>query len=120
LICWDLRSPTPVFKLTPADARFKLGGVTSLGINTSSSIAVIGGADGGVRIISLSKRKVVAELGGHTEGESVEAVAFLNLPGSGVVATGATDGKVCIWDLSTMRIRATLEHKVWTYSLCVY
>ena len=30
----------------------------------------------------------------------------------GVVVTGGTDGKACIWDLGTMRLRATLEHQV--------
>lgn len=77
-------------------------------------MVVVGGAAGGVRVVSLSKGEVVATLGGHTEGESIEAVQFLDLAraGSGVVATGATDGKVCIWDLSTMRLRTTLQHQV--------
>jgi WD40 repeat protein len=29
-----------------------------------------------------------------------------------MAVTGATDGKVCIWDLSTSRLRMALEHKV--------
>ncbi len=120
LIFWDPRSPTPIFKLTPADGRFNLDGITSLGVNLSSTLAVVGGAAGGVRVISLSKGEVVQTLGGHTEGESIEAVVFVDLTGGltssspegpGVVVTGATDGKVCTWDLSTMRLRATLEHE---------
>ena len=117
LIFWDPRSPTPIFKLTPDDARFNLDGITSLGINPSSTLAVVGGAAGGVRVISLSKGEVVNTLGGHTEGESIEAVVFIDITGTsstgpGVAVTGATDGKACIWDLSTMRLRATLEHQV--------
>lgn len=118
LIFWDPRSPTPVFKLTPDDARFNLDGITSLGVNPSSSLAVVGGAAGGLRVVSLSKGEVIQALGGHTEGESIEAVQFVDLTnagansGPGVVVTGATDGKACIWDLSTMRLRATLEHQV--------
>ncbi|KIK10380.1 hypothetical protein K443DRAFT_671000 [Laccaria amethystina LaAM-08-1] len=116
LIFWDPRSPTPIFKLSPDDARFNLDGITSLGINPSSTLAVIGGAAGGVRVISLSKGEVVNTLGGHTEGESIEAVVFIDITGTsstgpGVAVTGATDGKACIWDLSTMRLRATLEHE---------
>lgn len=116
LIFWDPRSPAPIFKLTPDDARFNLDGITSLGINPSSTLAVVGGAAGGVRVISLSKGEVVNTLGGHTEGESIEAVVFIDITGTsstgpGVAVTGATDGKACIWDLSTMRLRATLEHK---------
>lgn len=115
LIFWDPRSPTPLFKLTPEDARFNLDGITSLAVNPSSTLAVVGGASGGVRVVSLSKGEVVGTLGGHTEGESIEAVHFLDLTGSdsgpGVAATGATDGKICIWDLSTMRLRTTLNHE---------
>ncbi|KAF9267751.1 ribosome biogenesis protein Sqt1 [Marasmius fiardii PR-910] len=113
LILWDPRSPTPVFKLTPEDARFNLDGITSIGVNPSSTLAVVGGAAGGVRVISLSKGDLVATLSGHTEGESIEAVAFVDLTGTGseIAATGATDGKVCLWDLNTMRLRTTLEHE---------
>jgi ribosome assembly protein SQT1 len=127
LIYWDPRSPTPLFKLTGDDARFDLGGITSLAVNPASSIAVVGGAEGGVRVISLSKGEVISALGGHAEGESVEAIAFVNIvaavdgtsaapvgssTSTNTVVTGATDGKVCIWDLNTSRLRMTLEHKV--------
>lgn len=116
LIFWDPRSPTPVFKLTADDARFNLDGITSLRVNPSSTLAVVGGAAGGVRVVSLSKGDVVGALGGHTEGESIEAVEFVDVPGAGasagVAVTGATDGKACIWDLATMRLRSTLEHGV--------
>ena len=130
-IYWDPRSPTPLFKLTGTDARFDLGGVTSLAVNPASTIAVVGGAKGGVRVISLSKGEVISALGGHTDGESVEAVAFVNIVGAidgtsaavgssasaNTVVTGATDGKVCIWDLKTNRLRTTLEHKVGCFLL---
>ena len=117
LILWDPRAPGPLFKLTPADARFDLGGITSLGINPASTLAVVGGAAGQLRVVNLSKGNVIGALGGHAEGDSVEAVQFVELGaaaagGSGVVVTGGTDGKACIWDLSTMRLRATLEHGV--------
>ena len=125
LIYWDPRSPTPLFKLTGDDARFNLGGITSLAFNPASTIVVVGGAEGGVRVISLSKGEVISALGGHTEGESVEAIAFVNIvaavdgtsapvgsTSTNTVVTGATDGKVCIWDLNTSRLRMTLEHKV--------
>ncbi|KAJ3821890.1 WD40-repeat-containing domain protein [Lentinula raphanica] len=114
LILWDPRSPTPVFKLTAEDARFDLDGITSLGVNPSSTLAIVGGAAGGVRVVSLTKGEIVIALGGHTAGESIEAVEFIDLTntgsGPGVVATGATDGKICLWDLATMRLRSTLEH----------
>ena len=89
-------------------------------MNPASTIAVVGGQTGSIRIVSLSKGEVVGALGGHKEEESVESVVFVDLAGgqtgnAGVVVTGGTDGKACIWDLSTNRIRATLEHGVRFY-----
>lgn len=117
LIYWDPRSSAPVFKLGAEDARFDLDGITSLAVNPASTLAVVGGAAGGVRVVSLSKGKVVNALGGHTEGESIEAIVFVDLTGAdptspGVVITGATDGKALIWDLTTMRQRTLLQHDV--------
>lgn len=117
LIFWDPRSSAPIFKLTAEDARFDLDGIVSLAVNPGSTLAVVGGAAGGVRVISLSKGKVVNALGGHTEGESIEAITFVDLTGAdpnapGVVVTGGTDGKALIWDLSTMRQRSLLKHDV--------
>jgi ribosome assembly protein SQT1 len=125
LMFWDPRSSTPLFKLTGQDSRFDLGGITALAINPTSTIAVVGGTEGGVRVVNLSKGEVISALGGHAEGQSVEAIAFVNIVGAvdgssapagssgvGTVVTGATDGKVCIWDLTTSRLRTTLEHKV--------
>lgn len=114
---WEPRSPNPIYKKGPDDTRFRLDGITSLGVNPSSTLVVVGGAAGGVHVVSLSKWEVVATLGGHKEGESIEAVTFVDLtgnanPGPGVAVTGATDGKACVWDLSTMRLRATLQHEV--------
>lgn len=117
LILWDPRQPGPVWKLTPQDGRFAMdGGITSLAINSTSTLAVVGGADGGIRVVNLNKGDLVGALEGHAQGESVEAVEFIELTGAGVgsnvVVTGGTDGKACIWDLSTMRLRSTLEHSV--------
>lgn len=117
LIFWDPRSSAPVFKLSSTNARFDIGSITSLAVNPASTIAVVGGQTGSIRIVSLSKGEVVGALGGHKEEESVESVVFVDLAGgqtggAGVVVTGGTDGKACIWDLSTNRIRATLEHAV--------
>jgi ribosome assembly protein SQT1 len=82
-IYWDPRSPTPLFKPTGNDARSDLGGITALALNPASTIAVAGGAEGGVRVVSLSKGEAISALGGHadSDGEGVEAVAFVNIVG---------------------------------------
>lgn len=122
LIYWDPRSPSPIFKLAAGDAKFDIGSITSLAVNPASTVAVVGGQTGSVRVVSLSRGEVVGALGGHKEEDSVESVVFVDLAGSaggaGVVVTGGTDGKACIWDLGTLRIRATLEHGVCAF--CLY
>ncbi|KAG9081539.1 hypothetical protein FS749_007593 [Ceratobasidium sp. UAMH 11750] len=116
LIYTDPRTPTPVFKLTAADARFGMdGGITALGVNAASTVAVVGGADGAVRVVNLTKGDVVGALESHAEGESVECIAFVSPTATAtgttdleLVVTAATDGKIFISDLNTRRLRTTL------------
>ncbi|KAH9068401.1 WD40 repeat-like protein [Lactarius deliciosus] len=123
LIYWDPRSPTPLFKLTGQDARFDLGGITSLAVNPASTVAVVGGANGGVRVVGLSKGEVISALGGHAEEQSVEAIVFVNIVGAvdgssapaapvgaGTVVTGATDGKVT--PVTSLLVHPTKPHLV--------
>jgi len=115
LILWDPKEGQPDFKLTAQDARFGMtDGITALAVNTASSLAIVGGADGTVRAINLSNGNILSGLEGHREGESIEAVTFVDIAFSGapgtVAVTGGTDGKACVWDTNTMRLRATLEH----------
>ena len=43
----------------------------------------------------------------------MEAIAFVGFAGTAeVVVTGSTDGKACVWDLNTLKVRNTLEHGV--------
>jgi len=105
-------SDAPLLKLSPADGRFALeGGITALAVNASTALAVVGGADGSVRVVSLGKGDVVGRLEGHREGESIEGATWMEYAGTEVAVTGGTDGKVCVWDMSTMRLRITLEHQ---------
>lgn len=98
-------------------SRFSLlEGVTSVASNAASTVAVAGGADGELRVVNLAKGEVVAVLEGHERGQSVEAVEFVswgNIAAAAqeVVATGATDGKICIWDMTSMKLRATVTHE---------
>lgn len=113
LIFWDPRSPTPLWKLTSEDGRFDLDGITSLAVNPASTVAVVGGASGSIRVVNLNKGDVVGALATHKEGESVEAIAFVGFAGTAeVVVTGSTDGTARVWDLNTLKVRNTLEHGV--------
>jgi ribosome assembly protein SQT1 len=61
---------------------------------------------------------VVGKLDGHAEGESIEALAFVDLLGGAgggkgvVLVSGGTDGKGFVWDVATGRVRAELKHDV--------
>jgi len=115
LILWEPRSGSPVWKLSAEDARFGMEeGITCLAVNAAGTVAVVGGAKGEVRVLNLSKGEVLGKLEGHGEGDSIEAIEFMELGGgsnsAGVVVTGGTDGKVCIWDLTTMRLRVSVAH----------
>ena len=117
LILWDPRSASPIWKLSAEDARFGMAtGITSLAVNAAGTVAVVGGANGEVRVINMNKGEVLGKLEGHSEGESIEAIEILELGGgsanAGVVVTGGTDGRACIWDLSTMRLRVSVAHSV--------
>ncbi|KAG8906399.1 hypothetical protein FRB99_006994 [Tulasnella sp. 403] len=116
LIYWDPRGTEPVWKMTPNTARFGMhGGITSVATNPASTIAVVGGAEGELRVVNLAKGEVIGVLEGHQQGESVEAITFVDwsataAANASIVATGATDGKICIWDLTSMKLRYTLTH----------
>ncbi|KAG9087986.1 hypothetical protein FRC06_002271 [Ceratobasidium sp. 370] len=111
----DVQGPDEVV-LTPADARFGMdGGITALGVNSASTVAVVGGADGAVRVVNLTKGDVIGALESHAEGESVECIAFVSPAATGtgttdleLVVTAATDGKIFVSDLNTRRLRTTL------------
>lgn len=127
LIVWDPKDATALSKLQPTDARFNLAtGITSLALSADSKLAVVGGAAGAIRVVNLSNideggaALVVSQLEGHTDGESIECISFVDLLGSpsgkatlptprvttsANVITAGTDGKAIVWDLSNAKIR---------------
>ncbi|KAL7424092.1 60S ribosomal subunit assembly or modification protein [Cryptotrichosporon argae] len=122
LILWNPTTSTPIFKTsvfcppnTP-DADPAEVGITALAVSPNGALAAAGGAAGRVKLVSLPKGDVVATLTGHAEGESVEALVFIDLlagagAGKGVVlVSAATDGKALVWDVATGRVRAELKH----------
>ncbi|BGO95031.1 hypothetical protein NBRC10512_006505 [Rhodotorula toruloides] len=120
LILWDPRTGQPVHKLSPSDARFRLeGGINCLAINPASTVAVLGGAEGGLRAVNLVQGSVLAQMEGHEEGASIEMVAFNEIPTIGgasgasvtVIVSVGTDGRVCTWEASGFRLRNTGTHE---------
>lgn len=129
LILWDPRTGQPVHKLSAADARFALeGGINALAINPAGTVALCGGAEGGIRAVNLVSGAVLASLEGHEAGSSIEAIAFSEIPTIAnnnnnnkssststasvqVVVSIGTDGRVCTWDALTFKIRNTGTHE---------
>jgi len=54
------------------------GGVTCVAVNGSSTSAIVGGADGQIRIVNLNNGQVVQNLEGHNAGPSTTAKTVLN------------------------------------------
>ncbi|ORX41143.1 WD40-repeat-containing domain protein [Kockovaella imperatae] len=123
LVLWEVSTSTPIFKtsvfVAPNSPELDPGtdGITSLAVSPNGQIAAVGGAAGGVKLVNLPKGDVVQTLQGHKEGESVEALVFVDLlsgagGGKGVVlVSGGTDGKGFVWDVNTGRVRAELQHE---------
>ena len=118
LIGWLPTDPNPQTKVTANDTRFNLdGGIIAIAVNPAGTLAVAGGAAGGVRVVNLSNGQVIGSFEAHKEGESVECVSFLpegsiGQGPAGVVVTGGTDGVLNVIDLTTMRIRNTINLEV--------
>lgn len=128
LILWNPSTSVPMFKtsvfcppnfpeLDPAEH-----GITALAVAPAGNLAAVGSASGQVKVVSLPKGEVVSKFEGHAEGESVEALAFVDvLGGAGggkgvVLVSGGTDGKGFVWDVATSKVRAELKHDVSTYT----
>lgn len=124
LIHWDPRTSQPIFKSsifcppnTP-DLDPSVHGITTMTISPNGQIAACGSSNGLVKTVNLSNGNVVGRLTGHDEGESVEALLFVDVlggqgGGKGVVlVSGGTDGKGFVWDTATSRVRAELKHDV--------
>lgn len=122
-IIWDPKNVTPVHKLTSTDARFRLeDGITCLAVNGAGTSAIVGGADGGLRIVNLTNGQLLRSLEGHESetGTSVEAVAWSQgTPGSaGLWVSVGTDKKVKVFEASNGSVRWTGEHEVRSYRIC--
>lgn len=126
LILWNPSASVPMFKLSAFASTKALEldpathGITSLAVSPDGALAAVGSAGGKVRLISLPKGDVLKTMEGHgeghTEGESIEALAFVDLfggqgGGKGVVLiSGGTDGRGYVWDVHSGRVRATINH----------
>jgi ribosome assembly protein SQT1 len=124
LILWNPSTSMPMFKTSVfcppnfPEMDPSQHGITALAVSPSGNLAAVGSAAGQVKVVSLPKGDVVGTLVGHADGESIEALEFVDLlngagGGKGVVLiSGGTDGKGFVWDVGTGRVRAELKHDV--------
>lgn len=114
-IIWDPKTSSPVHKLSSNDGRFRMeGGVTALAFNGNGTSAIVGGADGGLRIVNLTNGQMLSVLEGHEEDNSVEAVAWFPGPvgSAGLWISAGTDKKVKVFEASNGSVRWTGSHDV--------
>ncbi|EGG09528.1 uncharacterized protein MELLADRAFT_42600, partial [Melampsora larici-populina 98AG31] len=90
-------------------------GINSLAINPASTLCVLGGiSNGGVRIVNIRTGLIIAALDNNHEGDATIEVAWYEPKklGDGVpliISTG-TDGRICLYDAVSYRLRATMKH----------
>ncbi|GAA98978.1 uncharacterized protein L969DRAFT_548154 [Mixia osmundae IAM 14324] len=137
LCLWNPSVPTPVLKLTGVDVRFLLeGGISALCLNSAGTLALVGGVDGGLKIVNLTSGTLIATLqeaesakappastapadaAMETEelkGYSIECVGYLDGYGSGGAGglwySAGSDGYLRVWEASTGALRWRGDHK---------
>ncbi|KAH9812126.1 WD40-repeat-containing domain protein [Melampsora americana] len=90
-------------------------GINSLAINPASTLCVLGGiSNGGVRIVNIRTGLIIAALDNHHDASATIEVAWYEPKklGDGVpliISTG-TDGRICLYDAVTYRLRASMKH----------
>ncbi|KAL1918739.1 uncharacterized protein VTP21DRAFT_2761 [Calcarisporiella thermophila] len=106
LIVWDPKTGATILRLSSEDARFHQESITCVAVNKDASLALTGSTDSTAKLVNLNNGNIVASFENHSD--SVESVGFCNtMP---LAATASVDGKLCIWDVTTMRLRQTCEH----------
>ncbi|KAJ9095390.1 hypothetical protein QFC20_006672 [Naganishia adeliensis] len=101
------------------------GGITALAVAPASNLVAVGGSNGAIRIVNLPQGHVVGVLKGHTQDESVEGLAFMDILGLAgpkpngdapsstkglLLASCATDGKAIVWDVTSGSARCEVTH----------
>ena len=141
LIVWDPTSGAPLAKLKDSDTRFALdGGITSLCVSPDNKLVVVGGAAGGIRVVSIAQldsggaAQLVNALDAHDSGESVETIEFIDLVPSSAqgasvgltshtsthIVSAGTDGRVIAWDLKAGKVRGEARHEAAVTKLVVH
>mmetsp|Transcript_18190 Transcript_18190/g.42309 ORF Transcript_18190/g.42309 Transcript_18190/m.42309 type:complete len:468 (-) Transcript_18190:45-1448(-) len=103
VIVWNPRAGTPQQTVRNLHAK----GVTAMCSHPDAPIVVTGAEDGGVKLVQIETGRALPPMAGHSL--SVEAIAFNHADSSGMLllATGAMDGKVLVWDGKSFDVRCT-------------
>lgn len=111
-------------------------------ISPDSKVCIVGGVSGEVRVVNIGNVEnsgsmvVVASLEGHSRGESIESISFIDLlspnttesytsnaisqSSSNNVITISTEGKGIVWDLSNQKMRCEIFHDAAITTLAVH
>jgi WD40 repeat protein len=109
VIVWDPKSATILTKYIgqEKDQRFHAEPIRALEITLDSQMIITGSEDGTIKLSLLNVSKHVATLSGHFG--SIESLAVSPIAPN-ILASGALDGMLNIWDLTSYKLRHTCQH----------
>eukprot|EP01104_Vermistella_antarctica_P004159 TRINITY_DN14666_c0_g1_i1.p1 TRINITY_DN14666_c0_g1~~TRINITY_DN14666_c0_g1_i1.p1 ORF type:complete len:421 (+),score=71.71 TRINITY_DN14666_c0_g1_i1:28-1290(+) len=95
---------------TTLDAHnFHKAGVTTVACSSDNQTLLSGAQDGTVCLSNVTNGKLLNKFSGHPT--SVESGAF-SARTYNLAATGATDGSIVVWDVTTLQSRITVKHEM--------
>jgi len=105
---WDPKSGCKTQTLRNTNGE-QASSVVSLDFHQSLPMLAAGTEGSKCNVFNAETGKLIASLGGHTD--SVEACAFGKLDATpAILATGALDGVLQIWDCNRMDVRCSFRH----------
>ena len=103
---WHPNTAENLLSYASTDARFCQGPIVSVD-HRQGQIGICGSEDKTAKLFHLQSKKILASFEDHTDSVEVVAFAHEDIP---YAASAGMDGKLCIWDINTTKLRTVSHH----------